>query len=529
MNSPEIKKRKVIVVGIDGGDFELTKKWVAEGQLPNFAKFFKGGASGPLKSTTPPMTAPAWPSFMTGKNPGKHGIFDFFTFKKEQGFELNNFSNLKAKTIFEAISEIGYRVGVMNVPTTYPPIKLNGFMISGYPCPYDNEKICEPKSLLSGLSQKLGQYRMNLKVPNEPGKEMASFNDIVDIFEVQRKYLDNFLSEKFDFFMVVFSVTDFVSHFFYKFYEGGDPVCKDFILKIYQKVDEELGKIIESHDLTKTTIILMSDHGFGRLKDTVNLNIYFLKEGMITLKNNPPTRVKFFLFEHGLTPENIFGILKRIGLKKIAWLLPRKTRDGALGKFLSYEDVDWEKSAAISIGHIGQVFLLDKSKKDEVIAVLRRLKDPRDNEEIVTEVVEKESVCAGPYFDRSPDLHVVFKDRSYVSYPLFAASADLIAPNLAGYNGHHRDLGIFFALGADIKAGVAVKASIIDLAPTILSLFGIPLDPDFDGRVLEEILFKNDETKEEAGGLQFKRQEKPLENEEKRLMQEKLKDLGYLG
>ena len=67
---------RVFIVGWDGATFDLIKPWVAEGKLPHIAEVLENGAHGLLRSTLPPMTFPAWTSFMTGKNPAKHGIFD---------------------------------------------------------------------------------------------------------------------------------------------------------------------------------------------------------------------------------------------------------------------------------------------------------------------------------------------------------------------------------------------------------------------------------------------------------------------
>jgi predicted AlkP superfamily phosphohydrolase/phosphomutase len=72
MNEP-----KVLIVGLDAATFDLIGPWLAEGKLPNLEALMKNGAWGRLASILPPITPPAWTSFMTGKNPGKHGIFHF--------------------------------------------------------------------------------------------------------------------------------------------------------------------------------------------------------------------------------------------------------------------------------------------------------------------------------------------------------------------------------------------------------------------------------------------------------------------
>src|SRR5438477_473134 len=68
---------RVFIIGWDGATFDLIRPWVAQGKLPVIAKLLEDGTHGLLRSTLPPWTFPAWTSFMTGKNPGKHGIYDF--------------------------------------------------------------------------------------------------------------------------------------------------------------------------------------------------------------------------------------------------------------------------------------------------------------------------------------------------------------------------------------------------------------------------------------------------------------------
>jgi predicted AlkP superfamily phosphohydrolase/phosphomutase len=69
--------RRVIVLGIDGLDYELVSDLIARGRMPNFARLAQAGSFAPLATSTPPQSPVAWSSFMTGLDPGQHGIFDF--------------------------------------------------------------------------------------------------------------------------------------------------------------------------------------------------------------------------------------------------------------------------------------------------------------------------------------------------------------------------------------------------------------------------------------------------------------------
>src|SRR5262245_31755917 len=121
--------RRVLMIGLDGATFDLILPWVEAGKLPAFARILSGGAWGPLKSTVPPMTFPAWTSLMTGKNPGKHGVYDF-TEREPGGYGIRfvNANWVKSKTIWRLLSDAGRRVAVLSLPVTYPPEPVNGVM-----------------------------------------------------------------------------------------------------------------------------------------------------------------------------------------------------------------------------------------------------------------------------------------------------------------------------------------------------------------------------------------------------------------
>src|SRR6266436_1027022 len=117
-----MEKQKIFVIGLDSATWDLLRPWIAQGKLPHLAKLVEQGTSASLASAVPPLTPPAWTSFMTGKNPGKHGIFHFLE-ARPGTYELTylNGASRRAKTIWRMLSDAGFTVGTMNIPFTYPP------------------------------------------------------------------------------------------------------------------------------------------------------------------------------------------------------------------------------------------------------------------------------------------------------------------------------------------------------------------------------------------------------------------------
>ena len=156
--------RKLLIFGIDGATWEIIGPLVKQGELPHLATLIREGTCGQLRSTLPPQSAPAWVSLVTGQNPGRHGIFDFWTRNlreyQDPSPRLNQASTFAGQTIWDYAGMAGMRVGVVSVPVTYPAWPVNGFLISGtLLAPDVNENTAYPSELVE-------QYGLTLNFPD---------------------------------------------------------------------------------------------------------------------------------------------------------------------------------------------------------------------------------------------------------------------------------------------------------------------------------------------------------------------------
>ena len=144
--------RKVFVIGVDGGTLEVIQPLVQKGRLPTFARLMQESAWGTLRSTVPHVSPVAWASFMTGQNPARHGILDFVLSRDGGRVRLPvSASALRGKTLWRLLSDAGRRVGAINVPMTFPPEPVNGFLISGFPMPAGTRNYTYPAPLAAEL------------------------------------------------------------------------------------------------------------------------------------------------------------------------------------------------------------------------------------------------------------------------------------------------------------------------------------------------------------------------------------------
>jgi len=179
-------QRKAAVFGLDGITFDLLQPWLDEGRLPNLARLLSEGASGPLRSTIPPVSASAWPSFMTGTNPGQHGLIDF-TYPAPDGYDIrvSNGRTRAVPAIYELAGAAGARVGVVSLPMTEPPTPVNGFMLCSFLTPSQESDYTYPDSLKQELLDARGPYPMRMSEKGR-GIDPAVYVRACKQFEIDR-------------------------------------------------------------------------------------------------------------------------------------------------------------------------------------------------------------------------------------------------------------------------------------------------------------------------------------------------------
>jgi len=516
---PNPKSARVLVIGLDGATFDLIKPWMAAGHLPVLAQLVREGAHGYLRSTIPTMSAPAWTSFMTGKNPGKHGVFDFGR-RRPHDYEIQIVRNdlTRIGTFFGYLSRLGKRIITINVPMTYPPEPVNGIMISGLGAP-EGGNFTYPKELRAQLVAK--GYRVNNAVHYAVGREEAF---IADVFETSNRRariaLELMQTTDWDCFVIVFRNTDEIMSFLWHDLDPSHPLHNPVraaryggaILDFHRRMDEVVGELCAAAG-ENTHVLIMSDHGMGPLVKDVNLNLWLIDTGFMTLRQPSPL-VKAYqtlLRRTGLTRENIS---RRIGprrMEQLRQIFPPRfhTAIPSVETTLS-ETVNWSKTRAYSLGWIGQIYINLKGREPEGIVLpgsdyeavladltsaLWELEDPETGERVVDAIWRKEELYTGPYLDVAPDLNIIMKGMSYVTQLRREFSQDTIFALPHDVTGVHRLDGILIAHGPEIRQGTEIQgAQIIDVAPTILHLMGVPVPEDMDGQVLTA-LFASDESK----------------------------------
>ncbi len=564
--------RKVFVVGLDGGTFDLLDRWMDQGALPNLRAMVETGVSGELESTIPPMTAAAWTSFMTGKNPGRHAIYDFGTQDKTSyRYRPINARFRRGACVWDLIGAEGARVVVLNVPTTYPPHPVNGALIGDFLTPTGARDFVYPPGLLEELEGRFGKYPLHPFPPyfvaTNADSDFSLFLTQYKQAMVQQFRVAHYLIDKLGphFLMLHIYGNDQICHWLWHLLDESHPQYQKglserhlpAILDYYREFDAQVGRLAAAGD-DDTTLLVLSDHGFGPLHKVINLNTWLMQEGYLVLRKRPVTRLRRLLWKAGFTPE---GLAKRQWIRStVGRLIMRTLKEPNLEKLmalhsrgellLSLGDVDWAKTRAFCLFGWGQVKINVRGRypqgcvapgeeyerlRSELVHKLRTLKDPQTGEPVDGEVFTRDDVYNGPFLEEAPDITFLPMKKHYWANSRgtgFSSNA-VFSTYLWGMTGMHTMNGILVAQGKHFRRGVRLKgARIVDLFPSMLYLMGIQIPGDLDGRPLQDLFtpdFLEQNPLAVSHGTDLPTFDSAqLSPEQEQDVLQRLKDLGYL-
>ena len=528
--------KKVLVIGIDSGTWNVILPLIDAGKLPNIRRLIDSGITGDLLSSMPYTTFPAWKCYSTGKNPDRLNVYWLMTFDPiKKKLEVTSSNSFNSKEIWDILGESGLKCSVLNVPTTYPAKKINGVMISGPPNVGPIDQAVQPQEFI----QELGDY---IFLPD------TSTFDQATVIEEAKKITDRKVSlaikllrdKSWDFFHFTFFLLDHVQH-----YIGVDDSHKGF-RDFWEYTDKKIGEILEETD-ESTISIIMSDHGMVPLKCSFYINEWLIKNGYLCLGKRYGVKNLMRIFIKYVPPEKLVPVLLTLRIykpiKKIfnRILKLKSVSDLNLnlgGLNFDYNEIDWTRSRAFAVGTEGGVIYIDKEVvgdkeyehfRQKIIDDLAQLVDPKYNRAIFERVLKFEDFYKNADADICPDVILIptqgYRVMMSLESKLFEYSSLL--------KGTHKREGIFIASGPGIKKGKIPQASITDIAPTILHILGLPVPGDMDGRVLTEIFKKDSEFASrqvvyEKGYVEDKTRQSPFTREEEEMMKKRLHDLGYL-
>src|SRR5262245_46834278 len=435
----------LLVVGLDGATWTLLAPWTRAGRLPHVAALMARGTWGPLRSTVPALTLPAWSSFMTGKNPGGHGIYAFrrMAVRDYESPGLANATDLRGARIWDVAAHAGRRVGVINLPPSYPlrPI-ANGYLVGCMLTP-PGAHLTEPPD----VADDLGDYEIDLPPPkglrrSDPDyrvRALAYLEGVQRQTRLRAEATLRLMSRRpTDAVCVVFYAPDRVQHYFWEYVDPERPATRPLdeavrgaLLAVYDEIDRALGRLVEAAG-SDANVVLLSDHGFGTKPDR-------------------SVRVNRWLADRGLLRRHAFWTTRRRIVRRwfpASWKARYDTIDHILvnrPKSRAWSEALFTGAAAIWV-HVRGRYPLGcvepgaeyERVRSEIRDGLRDLRDP-DGKPVFLVVERREDLYRGPHVDSAPDLVAACQPRFGIMFESLRRelrSPDLFGPyEEAGYTG----------------------------------------------------------------------------------------------
>lgn len=554
------KGRRVVVLGLDGATFDILVPLMERNLLPNLSRMMKEGVWGKLESTIPPYTAQAWVAMATGKGQGKHGVLDFWKTPTDRARGgIADSTLIRSETLWSILSRHRRRVGIVNVPLTYPPIEVNGYMVSGFMTPAKRADYTYPADLRGQILEAVGDYEPDPYDPMRPSR--ALLNQYLYWLRKKEEANQLLMTEyPWDFFMNVVQALDQIQHFFWSCLDDSHPrhspsrssKYRPLIEECYQVVDSIVGQRMSLLD-DRTNLFVVSDHGFGPAHMWFQVNKFLSELGLLVPEKRGAGRLRRFATAVGLRPQKIKNVLleaDRLGLSQRLGRWARMAWGKRLEAALSVP-VCWNETKAYAGSPTSEGIYVNLRGRDDrgivepggeyeevrdfIITELLKLRDPESGESVVEAVYRKEEIYEGPYVPLLPDV-VLSMNSLYMPRDDTSASEILEPIPSHGYvEGRHRPHGIFMGIGPDMCKGAISGTRIIDVAPTILCAMDLPVCDDMDGRPLVEAFsahYRDSHVIEYEEDAETSRGEgvpSTYTAEESEEMEKRLRGLGYLS
>lgn len=466
------RREKVFVIGLDCAPPELLfDAWRDE--LPNLKKLMDGGAYRDLTSSIPAITVPAWSCMTSGKDAG---VLGFYGFRNRSDYSYDNryiasSAAVKEKRVWDILGEAGKQCIVVGVPQTYPIQPINGHLISSFLTPNTTSPRIQwthPASLRAEIEGLLAPETYDVDVPDFRTADKAHLlQQINDMTRKRFKVLRYLLAEKpWDFFMFVEMGVDRLHHGLWAYH---DPTHRkhipnnpfiNAIRDYYHYLDEEIGTLLARLP-AETHIIVVSDHGVKKMEGGICINEWLRREGYLCLYDDPPA-----------------GRLS--AMEKV--------------------EVDWSRTAAWGDGgYYARIFLNVAGREpngiipadqydafcDRLAEQIEAIPDPKGNP-IGTSVFKPKSIYR-EVRNVAPDLIVYLGDLAWRSVGSLGYDDIYTFENDTGPDdANHAENGIWIYTppAANLGGKRLPAAQLMDFAPTVLNLFGLPVPADMQGNII---------------------------------------------
>lgn len=273
------RKKKLIIIGLDGVPYDMIAKLTANSLMPNLKNIFAAGKVVKMSVSLPEISSVSWSSFMTGTDPGNHGIFGFTDLEKgKYEYRFPNFRDLQAPPFFDELGVKKKKSVIINLPSTYPAREIPGVLVAGFVA-VDLRRAVYPLKYVDVLHD-LG-YMVDIDAQKGKDKKREFISELYTSLKIRKEAADFFWKkEKWDLFMFTITGTDRLHHFLFDAYTNENHQFHEEFINYYKEIDRVIGDLYSKiSGKEEFELIILSDHGFGPIRQEIYLNPILKKNG----------------------------------------------------------------------------------------------------------------------------------------------------------------------------------------------------------------------------------------------------------
>lgn len=542
---------RLVILGLDGATWTVLDPLRRLGLMPNLDALLGRSAHGTLRSVVPPVTTAAWTSMMTGCGPARHGIFDHRYFDTVSGqMKVNHSGRVRVPTFWHTLSDAGRSVVSLNVPATYPPLKVRGVVVSGMDAPHLDAALSGAPEFAERLRAEVPGYTLKYYWKRAPQsldelKENARLTSELFRARAEGGLLADRAVPDWSALMVQFQNLDPFQHRAWKFLNvdqtGVDrPEWNAAARGVLKGLDDAIGLLIELADKRSAHVMVVSDHGFGPCLGRIHVNRVLIDAGVARLPG-------------------VAGRLRR-RVKQARdhlrlWGDKRTNPEARSSSFdLSVQaqfPFDWKRTLAFAPHQdtAAMVYLNTAARRAGApLQTLRQVDDaraeasralasalhPETGVKLFPQVIDTATAYGiDPAREGFPDL-IALPDENYWVRTKLTPGTNWVEGD-ANLPGTHRPEGVVALAGTGVIPGRTLNADLRDIAPTVLTLFGLPVPEVMEGKPLEAFgggrpggVLREDAAASPINGPHRPQPQFEFSAEEQALIEQRLADLGYL-
>jgi predicted AlkP superfamily phosphohydrolase/phosphomutase len=545
-------QNRLVILGLDGATWTVLDPMRRRGLMPNLNALLARSAHGNLRSIVPPVTAAAWTSMMTGCGPVRHGVFDHRYYDAAAGqMKVNHSGRIRVPTFWHLLSQAGRSVVCLNLPSTHPPLQVRGVVVSGMDAPHLDAALAGYPEFAARLRAEVPGYDLTYfwkRAPQTLEELLHNAKLTAESFRARAEgglLADRIVSD-WSALMVHFQNLDPFQHRAWRCLnvdETGidDPAWNAAAAEVMRGLDRAIGMLCELAERRGAAVLALSDHGFGPCLGRVHVNRILVDSGVAKLPG-------------------LAGRLRRRAKQAMdhlrLWGAKRQSPEARSASFdlsvAAQFPFDWKRTLAFAphqdtaamvylnsnARHPGAPLTTPRQVDDALKATadaLAKARHPETDSLLFRQILPVASIyhvdCAREGY---PDLIALPDDPYWVrtkltdrTRPYFGHGWVEPDPNLPGT---HRPEGIVALCGSGITPERTVQAHLIDIAPTILTLFGEAVPAYMEGKPLS-CLPESKNFRVDPGTSPINGPHKPgfeYTAEEQAIIEQRLADLGYL-